>query len=105
MPNTKSAKKRAKQSEIRRNRNRGYLKRIKEVSKELEKSISQNADKEQVNELLRKAFKTIDKAKSKGVVHRNYAARKKSSLHIKVKKYLGELAPEAVNNTVETSSN
>jgi len=93
VPNTKSAKKRVKQSEKRRSKNRGYMKRIKEVQKEIDKSIKANADKEQINQLLNKAFKVIDTAESKGVIHKNNAARKKSQLHRKVKQYLGETAP------------
>jgi len=45
-------------------------------------------------QLLSKSFKIIDTAKSHGAVHKNYAARKKSKLHLKVKKHLGEMAPE-----------
>jgi small subunit ribosomal protein S20 len=101
VPNSKSAEKRVKQSEKRRIKNRGYMKRIKEIQKEIDKSIKANVEKEKVAQLLDKAFKIIDTAQSKGVVHKNYAARKKSQLHRKVKQYLGETKPVS-ENTVET---
>lgn len=98
MPNKKSAEKRVKQSAKRRQRNKGYQKRIKEISKEIEKKIKENAEREELLQLLSKAFKVIDTAKSNGAVHRNYAARKKSKLHFKVKKYLGEVLEEEVSS-------
>jgi small subunit ribosomal protein S20 len=95
LPNKKSAEKRVRQSEKRRQKNRGYQKRIKEISKEIDKKIQENAEREELMQLLSKSFKIIDTAKSHGAVHKNYAARKKSKLHLKVKKYLGEMAPES----------
>ena len=46
---------------------------------------------------LSKAFKIIDKNVKRGIIHKNTAARKKSQLHLKVKKLEvrvpGELPP------------
>lgn len=39
------------------------------------------ADSENIQTCLRNAIKIIDKAASKGVIHKNTAARKKSSLY------------------------
>ena len=43
--------------------------------------------------LLSKCFAVIDKNVKRGIVHRNTAARKKSQLHLKVKKLEGAPAP------------
>ncbi len=94
MPNVKSAKKRVKQTEVRRLRNKAYKTRVKNVIKKTLAAINANAEREETLNLLSEAFKAIDKAQTKGVLHKNTAARKKSRLHKKVKIYLGEVAPE-----------
>ncbi|MDN5342295.1 30S ribosomal protein S20 [Oceanotoga sp. DSM 15011] len=94
MPNIKSAKKRVLQSEKRRVINKSYKTRIKNTTKTVLTNIKLNKNREELLESLSVAFKAIDKAESKGVIHKNTAARKKSRLHIKVKKFLGEVAPE-----------
>ncbi len=68
MPNLKSAKKRLRQDEKKHARNQAAKTRIKtEIKKAL--SGAENA-----------AFSVIDRAASKGIMHRNAAARKKSRL-------------------------
>lgn len=68
MPNLSSAKKRLRQDEKKRQRNQAAKTRIKtEVKKAL-------AGDENL------AFSVIDRAASKGILHRNAAARKKSRL-------------------------
>ena len=44
--------------------------------------------------VLSKAFAIIDKNVKRGIVHKNTAARKKSQLHLKVKKLEGVSPPE-----------
>ena len=44
--------------------------------------------------MLSKAFKILDKNVKRGIIHKNTAARKKSQLHLKVKR-LEEGAPAA----------
>ena len=69
MANTKSAKKRIRQSERRRLRNRATRSKLRGAIK-----TARGA------EGAAKAIRALDKAVSKGVVHRNTAARKKSAL-------------------------
>ena len=50
--------------------------------------------------VLSKAFQIIDKNVKRGIVHKNTAARKKSQLHLKVKKLEGP-APAAAAPAAE----
>ncbi|BBE31289.1 30S ribosomal protein S20 [Tepiditoga spiralis] len=92
MPNVKSAKKRVKTNEKRRIINRSYKTKFKNSIKKVVLAMEKKVEREEVLNLLSNAFKAIDKAASKGVIHKNQAARRKSRIHIKVKKYLGETA-------------
>lgn len=94
MPNVKSAKKRVKQSEKRRLINKGYKTRIKNAIRKLNDSIAANSERDEIMNNLSNVFKAIDKGHSKGVVHKNKAARKKSRLHKKVKEFLNEYPNE-----------
>ncbi len=82
MPNVPSAKKRLRQTLRRNMRNKAIRSRIKTVSKKVLKAVEEKDAK--VNEYLSIAYKTIDMAVSKGVIHKNQAARKKASLAKKV---------------------
>lgn len=82
MANHKSALKRAKQSEVRRLRNRARKTRMKNVIKSLEDALRSNPELAQ--ERLRDAISTIDRTAQKGVIHRNKAARKISRLTSRV---------------------
>ena len=57
----------------------------------------QVGDYEVAQPVLSKAFAIIDKNVKRGILHKNTAARKKSQLHLKVKKLEGvpEAAPVA----------
>ena len=79
MPNTKSAKKRLRQSEKRRLRNRSYKSRIKTLEKKYLATLA-TGDRE--------VFSAIDKAVKAGVIHWATGDRKKSRLSSK----LGQLA-------------
>ena len=79
MANHKSALKRARQSEERRQRNRARKTRMKSVVKAVEDAIA-NSNKELAVTKLREAVSVIDKTASKGVIHKNKAARKISRL-------------------------
>lgn len=79
MANHKSALKRAKQNEERRQRNRARKTRMKNVVKAVEQAIATN-DKELAMSKLIEAVSIIDKTASKGVIHKNKAARKISRL-------------------------
>jgi small subunit ribosomal protein S20 len=74
-----SVLKRARQAEKRRLRNRSVRSMIKTATKKLFEAVEAN-DKERVERALGEAVKVIDSARSKGVLHRNTAARNISRL-------------------------
>ena len=78
MANIKSQIKRNRQNEARRLRNKAVRSEMKTRTKRVLTAAEQGAD--DVAELTRLAIKRIDKAASKGVIHKNAAARKKSRL-------------------------
>lgn len=79
MANTASAKKRARQAEKRWLRNRRYKSSARTYVKRARKAIEER-DWAQAEEAVRIACQALDKAASKGVVHKNNAARRKSRL-------------------------
>jgi len=83
MPNIKSAEKRMKQNEKRRLRNASQKSALRTAVKAAEVAASAN-DVNQAKEALLTATKKLDKAVSKGLIHKNAAARKKSRLAKKV---------------------
>lgn len=83
MANHKSAIKRAKQNEKRRLRNRIRKTQMKNAIKSVEKALASSST-DQATESLQKAISVIDKTASKGVIHKNMAARKISRLTRKV---------------------
>ncbi|MEW5922172.1 MAG: 30S ribosomal protein S20 [Bacillota bacterium] len=88
MPNIKSAFKRMKQSEVRRQRNRQVKSRLKSAVKQF--LVAVEGDKAQeARRKLETATKIIDKAASKGVLHKRTAARKKSRLAKKLNEQAG----------------
>ena len=83
MAKTKSAEKRIRQSEKRRERNIRVKSRVKTAVKKLLLAVeSRNLEKSKVS--LGKAISVIDKAAAKGVIHKNTASRKISRLTKKV---------------------
>jgi small subunit ribosomal protein S20 len=78
MPNHKSAEKRMRQNEKRRDVNRSNRGRLRTSIKKLRTALT--AGEANVQELLPATISTIDKAVQKGVLHRNAAARYKSRL-------------------------
>ena len=83
MPNIKSAEKRMRQNEKRRLRNASQKSALRTAVKAAEVAASAN-DVNQAKEALLTATKKLDKAVSKGLIHKNAAARKKSRLAKKV---------------------
>jgi small subunit ribosomal protein S20 len=73
MANTKSAAKRARQTERRALRNRRVLSRIRTLSKHAAKAEAPASD---INALIA----AIDKAAKRGIIHRNAAIRRKARL-------------------------
>ncbi len=74
-----SALKRVRQSEKNRLRNKAVRTAIKTVTKKVEAAVS-SKDKEGIKGLLIEAESLISKAATKGVIHRNTAARRISRL-------------------------
>ncbi len=78
MPNIKSAKKRVKVAAARTAANKAVNSNLKTTIKKANAAIESNAaDKEQA---VRVAVKKIDQAAAKGILKKNTASRKKSSL-------------------------
>ena len=79
MANIKSAKKRVLIAEANRQRNVAFKSAIKTaVRKVLE--LANAGQQEELKSALSKAYQLCDKAVSKGILHKNTAARKKSRL-------------------------
>jgi small subunit ribosomal protein S20 len=85
LANIASAKKRARQSEQRRQRNaalrtkmRTYIKKVRHAITGGDKSVAQDAFKE--------AVPVVDSMVTKGIIHKNTAARYKSRLSAQIKK-------------------
>ncbi len=83
MANHKSAIKKTRQDEVRRLRNRMYKTRFKNVAKTVEAAVEEQ-NKDAAKLALQEAISVIDKIVTKGVIHKNTAARKKSRLSHKV---------------------
>ncbi len=80
MANIKSAKKRAALSEVRRLRNRAVRSTVHTAVRRFERAVA-NSDAAADNvATLREACRQLDRAVTRGVMHRNTAARKKSRL-------------------------
>lgn len=79
MPNHKSAEKRVRQNEKRRNINRSNKSRVRTQIKKLRSAIALK-DASLSKELLNPTVSVIDKAVNKGLLHKNTAARYKSRL-------------------------
>ena len=93
MANTKSAKKRIRQNEKRRIRNREVMSRTRTYLKRADKSI-ESGDYPASEEAVQKAISELDRAASKGVIHKNNAARRKSRLMARLNKMKVEESPE-----------
>ncbi|MGH7279392.1 MAG: 30S ribosomal protein S20 [Candidatus Rokuibacteriota bacterium] len=78
MANTKSAIKRMRQNERRRARNRTLRSRLRTAVKTARTAVPQ--DSADGRGAILEAIRALDKAVTKGVIHRNTAARKKSAL-------------------------
>ena len=82
MPNHKSAEKRVRQNEKRREVNRGNRSRLRTGIKRLRAAL-ESGEAGSAQTLLPETVSLIDKAVQKGVLHRNAAARYKSRLTVR----------------------
>ena len=78
MPNIKSAKKRVKVIETKTLRNKVIKSDLKTALKKADAAVNENADNKE--EAVRVAIKKVNMARSKGIIHKNKAARKVSQL-------------------------
>ena len=93
MPHTKSAAKRNRQSEKRNTYNRAYKKNIKNLIKAFQDTVKSGSAEDAQKQFVL-TVKKIDKAAARRIIHRNKAARKKSSLAIQLAtKKAGGAAP------------
>ncbi|MBQ1224024.1 MAG: 30S ribosomal protein S20 [Clostridia bacterium] len=79
MPNIKSAKKRVLVNSVKNLQNRMIKSSLKTALKKFDLAIAEN-DKAKASAEMGAAIKAIDKAAAKGVIHKNNAAHKKSSV-------------------------
>ena len=79
LANIKSAKKRVITSQVRAERNKAVKSRVKTYIKKVEAAVAAG-DKAAANEALPVAIAEIEKAASKGIFHKNAAARKVSHI-------------------------
>ena len=85
MPNHKSAEKRVRQNERRRDINRSSRARVRTSVKKLRGALA-DGDAQDIKAALPMTMSEIDKAVQKGVLHRNAAARHKSRLTARANK-------------------
>ena len=85
MPNIKSAKKRVKVINTKTMRNKMIKSKVKTLVKNVESAITAG-DKAAAEAALKVATSEISKAASKGIFHKNTAARKVSRLSLAVNK-------------------
>ena len=79
MANIKSQIKRIRTNEAARQRNKSVKSSVKTAIRKF-REAAEAGDRDKAIELLRAASKKLDKAASKGVIHANQAANKKSAL-------------------------
>ena len=80
MANIKSAKKRILISESHRQRNVAAKSKMKTQLKSFTSAV-ESGDKENAQKELVKSVSVLDKTSSKGIIHKNVAARKKAGLY------------------------
>jgi small subunit ribosomal protein S20 len=84
MPNSESAKKRLRQSEVRRSRNRAGRSALRTQIRKVREAVAAG-NLEQAEAAYRAVVKKLDQAAAKKIIHANAAARTKSRLSKAVK--------------------
>lgn len=84
MANTAQSKKRARQSEVRRERNAAQRSMLRTCIKKVLKAIEAK-DKTAASDAFKAAQPVIDRMATKGIIHKNKAARHKSRLNAHIK--------------------
>lgn len=89
MPNIKSAIKRVELAKARTIKNAAAKSTLRTTIRRFEESLSTDADTAKA--ALSKATRALDKASSRGLVHKNTAARKKSRLTKRFAKHFAQV--------------
>ena len=84
MANTAQAKKRARQTVVRREQNFSLGSRMRTAIKSIRKAI-ESGDKDLAETVFRKSTSVLDSIANKGIIHKNKAARHKSRLASSIK--------------------
>ena len=84
MPNIKSAIKRVEVNKVRALKNAAAKSTLRTAIRRFEEALA--TDQESAALALRKAARALDKASSKGLIHKNMCDRKKSRMTIKFNK-------------------
>ena len=85
MPNIKSSKKDVLSSKIAYEKNKADKSALKTVIKKYDAAL-ESGDKAAAEVAYKAAIKAVDQAVNKGLLHKNNAARKKSSMTLKLNK-------------------
>ena len=85
MPNIKSAKKRVLISKAAYEKNKAEKSELKTIIKKFEAAVAAGSQ-EEASAAYKTAVKSVDQAVNKGLLHKNTAARKKSSMTLKLNK-------------------
>lgn len=93
MPQHKSAEKRVRQSKRRNAYNRQRKAEMKSLIKTVKRIVASKGSLEEAQKALSATFKQLDKMATKGVIHKNNAANKKSKLTKLVKSLAAPSAP------------
>jgi small subunit ribosomal protein S20 len=86
MPRLKSAKKRVRIEAKRRTRNHSVKSEVRTFVVKARNAIAADTATPETEEAIREALKHLDSAASKGVIHKNNAARRKSRLMARLHK-------------------
>ena len=83
MANIKSAKKRIRVIKVKTLQNQMFRSQMRTMIKKFDAAVA-SGDKEQAFAAYRVAVKKVDQAVSRGILHKNNAARKKSQFTVKL---------------------
>ena len=83
MPNIKSAKKRVLLTKVQNEKNKAAKSVLKTTLKKFDAALAEG-NRDQADSAYKAAVKTIDESVKKGILHKNNAARKTSSLTLKL---------------------
>ena len=85
MPNSKSAEKRLRQTEVRRQRNRSLKSSVRTQVRKVREAVKAG-DMAKADDEFRVVAKKLDRAGSRNIIHKNNVARTKSRLQRLIRK-------------------